>query len=77
MLDPVDVIVFDLQDIGARYYTFIYTMASSVEACAEHGKQFVVLDRPNPITGTAMEGNLVERVFALLSGFTRSQIVME
>ena len=60
MLDPVDVIVFDLQDIGARYYTFIYTMAYVMEACAEHGKQFVVLDRPNPITGTAMEGNLVE-----------------
>ena len=52
MLDPVDVIVFDLQDIGARYYTFIYTMAYVMEACAEHGKQFVVLDRPNPITGT-------------------------
>jgi uncharacterized protein YbbC (DUF1343 family) len=60
MLDPVDVIVFDLQDIGARYYTFIYTMAYVMEACAEYGKQFVVLDRPNPISGTAMEGNLVE-----------------
>ncbi|MFC4803228.1 exo-beta-N-acetylmuramidase NamZ domain-containing protein [Neobacillus sp. GCM10023253] len=60
MLDPVDVIFFDLQDIGARYYTFIYTMAYMMEACAEQGKQFVVLDRPNPISGTAVEGNLVE-----------------
>ncbi|MBS4195983.1 exo-beta-N-acetylmuramidase NamZ family protein [Lederbergia citri] len=60
MLDPVDVVVFDLQDIGARYYTFIYTMAYVMEACAEHGKEFVVLDRPNPISGTSMEGNLVE-----------------
>ena len=60
MLDPVDVIVFDLQDIGSRYYTFIYTMAYVMEACKEHGKQFVVLDRPNPISGEKMEGNLVE-----------------
>lgn len=60
MLDSVDVIVFDLQDIGARYYTYIYTMAYVMEACAEHGKQFVVLDRPNPISGLKMEGNLVE-----------------
>jgi uncharacterized protein YbbC (DUF1343 family) len=60
MLDPVDVIFFDLQDIGARYYTFIYTMAYVMEACAEHGKHFVVLDRPNPISGSLMEGNLVK-----------------
>ncbi|MET3698292.1 uncharacterized protein YbbC [Bacillus oleivorans] len=60
MLEPVDVIVFDLQDIGARYYTFIYTMAYMMEACAEYGKHFVVLDRPNPISGSSVEGNLVE-----------------
>ncbi len=60
MLDSVDVIFFDLQDIGARYYTFIYTMAYVMEACAEHGKHFVVLDRPNPISGSLMEGNLVK-----------------
>lgn len=60
MLDSVDVVVFDLQDIGSRYYTFIYTMAYVMEACAEYGKHFVVLDRPNPISGEKMEGNLVE-----------------
>ncbi|GAA0323710.1 DUF1343 domain-containing protein [Bacillus carboniphilus] len=60
MLDTTDVIVFDLQDIGSRYYTFIYTMAYVMEACAEYDKQFVVLDRPNPISGVAVEGNLVE-----------------
>ncbi|MEN1967385.1 DUF1343 domain-containing protein [Lentibacillus sp. N15] len=60
MLDPVDVIVFDLQDIGSRYYTFIYTMAYVMEACKEYGKHFVVLDRPNPVSGLHMEGNLVE-----------------
>nr|WP_304213725.1 DUF1343 domain-containing protein [Fredinandcohnia onubensis] len=60
MLENVDMIFFDLQDIGARYYTFIYTMAYVMETCAEFGKEFVVLDRPNPITGTVMEGNLVD-----------------
>ncbi|MFD1848622.1 exo-beta-N-acetylmuramidase NamZ domain-containing protein [Oceanobacillus bengalensis] len=60
MLEAVDVVVFDLQDIGARYYTFIYTMAYVMEACAENGKHFVVLDRPNPVSGEKMEGNLVE-----------------
>lgn len=60
MLDAVDVVVFDLQDIGARYYTFIYSMAYMMEACQEYGKEFVVLDRPNPISGQSMEGNLVE-----------------
>ncbi|KGA96778.1 hypothetical protein AJ85_00340 [Alkalihalobacillus alcalophilus ATCC 27647 = CGMCC 1.3604] len=60
MLEHVDVIVFDLQDIGSRYYTFIYTMAYMMEACAENNIDFVVLDRPNPISGYQMEGNLVE-----------------
>lgn len=60
MLDSVDVIIFDLQDIGSRYYTFIYTMAYVMEACMENEKHFVVLDRPNPISGNSVEGNLVE-----------------
>ncbi|MER2071701.1 DUF1343 domain-containing protein [Psychrobacillus sp. BL-248-WT-3] len=60
MLESVDVIVFDLQDIGSRYFTYIYTMAYVMEACGEQGKQFVVLDRPNPISGDRIEGNLVE-----------------
>ncbi|RLQ94777.1 DUF1343 domain-containing protein [Falsibacillus albus] len=64
MLEDVDVVFFDLQDIGARYYTFIYTMANVMEACGTCGKEFVVLDRPNPINGVQVEGNLVE------SGFT-------
>ncbi|MCH1625957.1 exo-beta-N-acetylmuramidase NamZ family protein [Ferdinandcohnia quinoae] len=68
MLDPVDVIFFDLQDIGARYYTFIYTMAYVMEACAEQGKHFVVLDRPNPISGTIIEGNLVAEEFKSFVG---------
>lgn len=59
MLESVDVMVFDLQDIGSRYYTYIYTLAYVMEACADYGKECVVLDRPNPITGVKMEGNLV------------------
>jgi uncharacterized protein YbbC (DUF1343 family) len=60
MLAQVDVVFLDLQDIGSRYYTYIYTMAYVMEACGEQGKKFVVLDRPNPISGSVMEGNLIE-----------------
>ena len=48
MLKNVDVLVFDVQDVGARYYTFVYTMALAMEACGERGLDFVVLDRPEP-----------------------------
>jgi uncharacterized protein YbbC (DUF1343 family) len=60
MLDPVDALVFDLQDVGSRYYTFIYTMLHAMEACAIHGRVMVVLDRPNPLGGVAVEGNILE-----------------
>lgn len=59
-LENIDVLVFDLQDLGSRYYTYIYTMAYAMEACGTYNKQFVVLDRPNPINGLTVEGNLVE-----------------
>lgn len=51
MLKGVDVLLFDIQDVGARYYTYIYTMAYAMEAAAENHIQFIVLDRPNPIGG--------------------------
>ena len=60
MLSDLDAIVFDVQDIGSRYYTFIWTMANAMEACAERGIEMIVLDRPNPINGDAIEGNLIE-----------------
>ena len=60
VLDNVDVIVYDIQDIGARSYTYISTMGLVMEAAAEHGKQVVVLDRPNPLNGNRVEGPLVE-----------------
>lgn len=63
MLEGIDTLVFDLQDIGARSYTFISTMRACLEACAEQGKEFVVLDRPNPLGGERIEGGFVEEGF--------------
>ncbi len=60
MLSDVDVLVFDLQDVGTRVYTFIHTLAHCMEACALHGKEVVVLDRPNPINGCEVEGNTLD-----------------
>jgi len=60
VLENVDVIVYDIQDIGARSYTYISTMGLVMEAAAEQGKEVVVLDRPNPLNGLRVEGPLVE-----------------
>jgi uncharacterized protein YbbC (DUF1343 family) len=60
MLDEVDVVVYDVQDVGSRYYTFVWTMVLAMRACARAGKAFVVLDRPNPIGGLAVEGGAIE-----------------
>lgn len=68
MLDGLDVLVFDIQDIGARYYTYVWTMALSMQAAAENGLSFVVLDRPNPIGGTRVDGNVLDRAFSSFVG---------
>ncbi|MDE6395788.1 MAG: DUF1343 domain-containing protein [Muribaculaceae bacterium] len=60
MLKDVDVLIYDIQDNGCRSYTFISTMGLAMEACAELGKEFMVLDRPNPVGGNIVEGNLTE-----------------
>ncbi len=60
MLKNLDGLVFDLQDVGCRVYTFIYTMANAMKSCAEFGKKMFVLDRPNPINGVSVEGSLLE-----------------
>jgi uncharacterized protein YbbC (DUF1343 family) len=60
MLQSVDVMVFDLQDVGTRVYTYIATMGNAMEAAAKAGRPFIVLDRPNPINGRAMEGPILE-----------------
>lgn len=63
MLDNVDAIVYDIQDIGSRSYTFISTMGIVMEEAAKYGKEFIVLDRPNPVGGEKVEGSLVEDGF--------------
>ena len=63
MLKDIDVLVYDIQDIGCRSFTYISTMGVAMEAAAENGIEFVVLDRPNPIGGEKVEGNLVEDGF--------------
>ena len=61
MLEDVDVLIYDVQDVGARFYTFISTMGLAMEAASEHGKPFIVLDRPNPINGVIIEGPIIEK----------------
>jgi uncharacterized protein YbbC (DUF1343 family) len=60
MLGMVDTVVFDIQDVGSRYYTFVWTMVLAMRVCAKEGKRFVVLDRPNPIGGVQIEGPAIE-----------------
>lgn len=70
MLKDVDVLVYDIQDNGCRSFTFISTMGKAMEACAELGKEFMVLDRPNPVGGNKIEGNIVEdSCFSFVSQF--------
>lgn len=69
MLEGLDTLVFDIPDIGSRYYTFVWTMALAMEAAAEHGLRFVVLDRPNPINGVTVEGPVLEPEFRSFVGW--------
>jgi uncharacterized protein YbbC (DUF1343 family) len=68
MLAGLDFLVIDLQDIGARIYTYIYTMANCLRACARHGVRVIVCDRPNPIGGTDVEGALLVAAFESFVG---------
>lgn len=68
MLQDVDVIVCDLQDVGCRIYTFVYTIANCMRVARRLGKRVVVCDRPNPIGGVAVEGNLLENGFESFVG---------
>ena len=68
MLHDLDVIVIDLQDIGARIYTYIYTMANCLRAAARHGVPVIVCDRPNPIGGTQIEGGALAQGFESFVG---------
>ena len=68
MLRELDVLVIDLQDVGTRIYTYIYTMAHCLVACARHGLPVVVCDRPNPIGGVEVEGPMLEPGFESFVG---------
>lgn len=69
MLKGIDALIFDIQDVGARFYTYISTMAMAMEACAEHDVDFIVLDRPNPINGVSIEGNILDIEFRSFVGY--------
>jgi len=60
MMSKIDVLCIDIQDVGARFYTFITTMSYAMDACSEYNKKFVVFDRPNPIGGVSVEGNSID-----------------
>jgi len=68
MLEGLDAILFDLQDVGVRVYTFVWTMALAMEACAHAGVRFIVLDRPNPVGGARVSGPMLRPGFESFVG---------
>ena len=68
MLEGLEVVLFDLQDVGVRVYTFVWTMALAMEACAAAGIRFVVLDLPNPVGGEVLEGPVLRQGFESFVG---------
>lgn len=69
MLAGLDVLVFDIQDIGCRFYTYVSTMGLALESAAEHGVDFMVLDRPNPLGGAVVEGPVLDEGRRSFVGF--------
>lgn len=67
-LEGIDLLVYDMQDVGARYYTYISTLLHAMEVSAEHGIEFIVADRPNPITCNTVEGAILEHGFESFVG---------
>lgn len=67
-LEGIDALVVDIQDIGCRYYTYAYTIAFCIEACAARGIEVIICDRPNPLGGVVVEGNVVHPGFASFVG---------
>jgi uncharacterized protein YbbC (DUF1343 family) len=68
MLENVDVLVFDMQDVGCRIYTFIYTLANCMRAAQKYGKKVIACDRPNPINGVSVAGTVLDTQFASFVG---------
>jgi|SRR5690625_3309575 len=69
MLENVDILCFDIQDVGARFYTYIYTMAYGMMAAKENNIEFVVFDRPNPLGGKRVEGNILDLKYRSFVGY--------
>jgi uncharacterized protein YbbC (DUF1343 family) len=69
MLSGLDALLFDIQDAGARFYTYITTMGYAMEACAKKGIPFYVLDRPNPITASLVQGPILDRNLKSFTGY--------
>ncbi len=68
MFDMIDILIIDLQDVGTRVYTFIYTMSYCLEMAKKLGKKIIILDRPNPINGISIEGNILSLQYASFVG---------
>lgn len=68
IMDTLDALVFDIQDIGARFYTYMYTLSYAMEDCAQYGKEMIILDRVNPIGGAFFEGTVLDRRFSSFVG---------
>ena len=68
MLQDIDALVFDMQDVGCRIYTFVYTLANCMRAARRLGKKVIVCDRPNPINGASLAGNILEPEYASFVG---------
>ncbi|MFI3200820.1 MAG: DUF1343 domain-containing protein [Eubacteriales bacterium] len=68
MLDTFDLLVYDIQDIGVRFYTYISTLHHAVEDCGKNGKKLMILDRPNPLGGNVVEGGLLDRAYESFVG---------
>ena len=69
MLDNIDILCIDIQDVGSRFYTYIYTMAYAMQACKEYNKEFVVFDRPNPCNAKDFEGNILDIKYRSFVGY--------
>ncbi|WP_261129310.1 DUF1343 domain-containing protein [Bacillus sp. Marseille-Q3570] len=67
-LETIDLLVFDIQDLGVRFYTYIYTLANTMKLAGQLGKKYIVCDRPNPISGNRIEGNRLDMQYASFIG---------
>lgn len=68
MLESIDVLIFDIQDVGVRFYTYTSTLTYTLKAASEHSINFIVLDRPNPVNGLSLEGNVLDPRFSSFVG---------